>query len=351
MRITILFHTSPRVAGGGTKVLYEYANYLAQKGNRVEIVYMANQLWSNFHFPECVRRLLALKSIKKRPTWFDLDKRIVKYGVFDVNDKTIHEADVIVITDVRTAYPVSKLDGNKGKKIYMIQDFENWVLPDEKVYETYSLDFKHITVAKFLSEMVDAHSTSKAVCVSNGINTELFKVTVPIKNRNKHSIAFHYRSNPQKGSKYAFKVIRILQKRYADLEVTIVSIEKKPSDLPQNCRFVHGATPQEVADINNSAAVFMCTSVIEGFGLPGLEAMACGCALVTTDYTAVHEYAENQYNALISPVKDAESMARNVIRLFENDDLRIKIAQNGAITGAERSLESSAKKFEDAIRV
>lgn len=349
MKITILFHTSPRVAGGGTKVLYEYANYLVRKGNSVEIVYMASQLWSNFCFPPKIRRFLALKSIKRRPTWFDLDKRIVKYGVFDVNNETIHDADVIVITDVRTAYPVSRLNEKKGKKIYIIQDFENWILPDEKVYETYSLDFKHITVAKFLSNIVDAHSTCKSVCVPNGINTDLFKVTVPIEKRKKLSIAFHYRSNPQKGSKYAFDVVRILQKKYIDLEVIVVSIEKKPDDLPKNCKFIHGATPQKVADINNSVSIFMCTSMLEGFGLPGLEAMACGCALVTTDYTAVHEYAENQYNALISPVKDTESMARNVIRLLEDDNLRIKIAQNGVITGAERSLEMSAKKFEEAI--
>lgn len=349
MKITILFHTSPRLAGGGTKILYEYANYLVHKGNSVEIAYMANQLWSNYHLPESLRRFLALKSIKRRPNWFELDKRIVKYGVFDVNNDTIHDADVIIITDVRTAYPVSKLNEGKGKKVYVIQDFENWVLPDEKVYETYSLDFKHITVAKFLSNMVDAHSTSKAVCVPNGINTDLFKVKVPIEKRKEHSIAFHYRSNPQKGSRYAFETIKILQEKYPDLDVTVVSIEEKPDDLPKDCKFIHGASPQEVADINNSVSVFMCTSVLEGFGLPGLEAMACGCALVTTDYTAVHEYAENQYNALISPVKDAESMARNVIRLFEDDTLRMKIARNAAITGAKRSLEISAKKFEEAI--
>lgn len=349
MRITILFRTNPRLAGGGTKVLYEYANYLARKGNSVEIAYMANQLWSNFHFPECIRRFLALKSIKNRPTWFDLDNSIVKYGIFDVNNDTVHDADVIVITDVRTAYPVSKLNEKKGKKFYMIQDFENWVLPDEKVYETYSLDFQHITVAKILSEMVDSHSTNKAVCVPNGINVELFKVTVPIRNRNKHSIAFHYRSNPQKGSKYAIEVIKKLQERYSDLEVTIVSIEKKPAGLPPKCRFIRGATPQEVADINNSVAVFMCTSVTEGFGLPGLEAMACGCALVTSDYAAVHEYVEDQYNALVSPVKDADSMVKNVVRLFEDDNLRIRIAQNGVITGKKRSLELSARKFEEVI--
>ncbi len=349
MKITILLYTSPRVAGGGTKILYEYANYLVDHGNSVEFAYMANEIWARYHFPEKIRRFLALKSVEHRPKWFKLNDKIIKYGIFDVNDETVHDADIIIISDIRTAFPVSKLNSKKGKKIYMIQDFENWTLSDEEVYATYSLDFKHITVANFLSNIVDPYSTDKSLCIPNGINTNLFKITKPIEDRKKHSLAFHYRKNPAKGSKYAFEVVKILAKKYTDLEIIVVSTEKKPDDLPKGCKFIHGATPQKVADINNSVSVFMCTSILEGFGLPGLEAMACGCALVTSDYTAVHEYAQDKVNALISPVKDAESMAQNIIKLFENDELRIKLAHNGAITGAKRSFEISAKKFEDAL--
>ena len=73
----------------------------------------------------------------------------------------------------------------------------------------------------------------------------------------------------------------------------------------------------------------MCTSVKEGFGLPGLEAMACGCALVTTDFDGAKEYAVNNKNALVSPIKDVDAMYQNVIKLFEDENLRFKIAQGG----------------------
>lgn len=93
----------------------------------------------------------------------------------------------------------------------------------------------------------------------------------------------------------------------------------------------------------------MCSSLEEGFGLPGLEAMACGCALVSTSYKGVLEYAIDSVNALLSPIKDAKSMADNVERLFENEILRKRITKNGIKTGIERSLDKSAKKFESAL--
>lgn len=349
MRITILFHTSPRVAGGGTKVLYEYANYLTHKGHTVEIAYMANQLWSRFGLPEPIRKILARLSVYYRPRWFKLDKKIRKYALFSVNNKSVHDADVIVATDVRTAKPVAGLNQKKGEKYYFIQGFENWVLSNEDVYMTYALGMHNITVAGWLSKMVDQYSSEKSICIPNSINTSLFCVKNSIEQRNPHSLAFHYRSNPVKGCEYAFETIRILEKKYHDLIVTVVGIENEPDDMPKSCKYVHHAKPSEVADINNNVAVFMCTSVIEGFGLPGLEAMACGCALVSTDCLGIHEYAEDGKTALISRIKDAEGMARNIERFFDDNELRIRFAKTGALEASKRSTEKSAEKFERVI--
>ena len=57
-------------------------------------------------------------------------------------------------------------------------------------------------------------------------------------------------------------------------------------------------------DILNYASIFICSSINEGFGLTGAESMACGCALATTSYPAVFEYAVDKKNCLVSPVKD-----------------------------------------------
>ena len=349
MKITIVFHTSPRTAGGGTKILYEYANILSMKGHNIELAYMANQLWSKKHLPEQIRKIMARISIQIRPRWFKLDVNIKKYALFSVDNQNVHDADVVIATDVRTAKPVSKLSNRKGEKFYFIQGFENWSLPDENVYETYTLGMNNITVSNWLSELVDQYSDKPSICISNSINTDVFKVDVPIDKRKPHSIAFHYRSIPIKGCEYAFETIQILENRYPDLEVTVVGIEDEPQGMPKCCKYVRRASQQEVANINNNVAVFICSSIKEGFGLPGLEAMACGCALAASNYQAIKEYAEDGKTAVISPVKDAKAMADNIIKLFEDDEYRVKIAKKAAEVASRRSLEVAADRFEKAI--
>ena len=88
----------------------------------------------------------------------------------------------------------------------------------------------------------------------------------------------------------------------------------------------------------------------EGYGLTGLEAMACGTALVSTSYKGVLEYASDGMNALLSPVKDVNGLVRNVQRLFDDDDLRIRIARNG-VESVRKNLnwEKAVDKFESVI--
>ena len=105
----------------------------------------------------------------------------------------------------------------------------------------------------------------------------------------------------------------------------------------------------DVSKINNRSQVFLCTSIEEGFGLPGLEAMACGCAVVSTAYEGIFEYAIDRENALLSPIKDVDAMINNVIMLFENDELRKKIVDNGMKTAKERSFKKAADEFENII--
>jgi glycosyltransferase involved in cell wall biosynthesis len=51
--------------------------------------------------------------------------------------------------------------------------------------------------------------------------------------------------------------------------------------------------------------------------------------LVSTDNGGVREYAEHEVTALLSPPKNPEALAQNIVRLLENDDLRIRIAKAG----------------------
>ena len=344
MKISFVMSNCPRKPTGGHKIVFEYANYLA-RNNNVTIYFGYAESFSRFHFPVFLKEFLARTATKYfRPNWFKLIN-VHKVCVKNFSNNSISNSDIVIATDVKTAIPVFGLEECKGKKMYFIQDFENWNVSDEYVKSTYCLNMKKIVVSKWLRELIGSLSDdSNIYYISNSINTNIFKNTNEV--RKDHSIVFQYRSNIAKGCKYAIDVISKLRIIYSDLLVTIISNEKKLDNIPSWCEYRYNVSQLEVAKINNSSQVFICTSIEEGFGLPGLEAMACGCAVASTAYKGVYEYAIDGENALLSPPRDVDAMVTNIRKLFDDDALRNRIVENGIKTGKERSLEKSAEQFE-----
>ncbi len=351
MKVNFVMYSCSANPSGGEKVIYEDANYLSQHGHEVHIYYYGFNILLKLHgkIPEGIRRWMIRKTVAKRPGWIKLHSSIQKHTIFSIDDEHLDDADVVFATAVETAEPVKNLSASKGKKFYLVQDFENWSVGDQAVYHSYQLGLNIVTVSHWLENLVKQYSKDPVYCISNAINTDLFKLKNPISARKDHTLVFHYRNNAYKGGRYAIEVVKKLINKYPDLKVTIVSSQEKDDHIPDFCHYVYNASPEQVAQINNEAQVFMCTSVKEGFGLPGLEAMACGCALVTTDFDGAKEYAVNNKNALVSPIKDVAAMYENVIRLFENQSLRLKIAQEGIKTAGERSLERTGEQLVEII--
>jgi GT2 family glycosyltransferase len=79
----------------------------------------------------------------------------------------------------------------------------------------------------------------------------------------------------------------------------------------------------------DAARVFAVGSWFEGFCQPGLEALACGVPLVTTDNGGCREYAHDGETALVVPPRDAGAMAAAMSRLLEDETLAKELASNG----------------------
>ena len=75
--------------------------------------------------------------------------------------------------------------------------------------------------------------------------------------------------------------------------------------------FVGGVALEETVRFYQAADVFVYPSLNETFGLPILEAMACGCPVVTSDTSAMPETAGGA--ALLADPKDPASIARAII--------------------------------------
>ena len=78
-----------------------------------------------------------------------------------------------------------------------------------------------------------------------------------------------------------------------------------------------------------AARVFAVGSWFEGFCQPGLEALACGTPLVTTDNGGCREYAIDGETALVVPPQDPPAMAAAVRRLLDDAELAARLSANG----------------------
>jgi glycosyltransferase involved in cell wall biosynthesis len=81
------------------------------------------------------------------------------------------------------------------------------------------------------------------------------------------------------------------------------------------------------------AAVMAYPSIEEGFGLPALEALACGTPLVTTDGSALAEIVADA--ALLVPPGDADALAGALTTVLDDDDLATRLR----MAGPERASE------------
>lgn len=105
-----------------------------------------------------------------------------------------------------------------------------------------------------------------------------------------------------------------------------------------------------MATLYSSADVFIYPSYAESFGLPPLEAMACGVPVVTTDCKGNRDYAINDINCLIVPPGDPTALARAILKVLTNDKLRERLIENGIATAKQFTWDKVVNRVEEAFK-
>ena len=106
-----------------------------------------------------------------------------------------------------------------------------------------------------------------------------------------------------------------------------------PSDLPFpviNRGRIYD--PNKVAQMLSDGAVLLDSSHFQGFGRPGLEAMACGTPPVLTNEGGVNEYAIDDENCLMVNPRDHEAMGDRMLRLLNDPALSARLRKGGLET-------------------
>lgn len=103
-----------------------------------------------------------------------------------------------------------------------------------------------------------------------------------------------------------------------------------------------------LAGLFRHAAAFCFPSLYEGFGIPILEAFACGCPVVLSDRSCFPEIAGNAA-AYFNP-EDRESIAASIETLLCDTELRSSLSEKGMRRSKDFSWERSAEKTLEVYR-
>lgn len=123
-----------------------------------------------------------------------------------------------------------------------------------------------------------------------------------------------------------------------------------PPGVPPFSRFAaENGLERDLAAFYRACDVFVFPSLVEGFGLPPLEAMAHGAAVVVTDCGGVREYARDGVNCRLVPAADADRIADAVRELAGNDELRARLRAGGLETAARFTAARFAGECADEI--
>lgn len=359
MKINIVLPPYSSKPVGGYRVAYEYANALANRGHEVSIVHP-------FYISEGVFPKTFLGKLKKitkflvhklpfvnreqKVTWQQIEPKVKVLFIPSLNEKYIPNSDVVIATAWYTANYVNDYSISKGRKYYLIQHYETWNGSIEKVNATWLYSMKKIVIAKWLLEVGMKLGATDMLHIPNAIDHRKFRLIKSITERRKR-VAMLYHTEAWKGAADGIEALKIVKKDFPELEVVFFGVSQRNENIPEWIEYVQNPSQEKlVNDIYNNSAIYLCPSWLEGWGLPSIEAMACGCALISTDNGGVKDYGVDGETALISPPKDPVRLAENLLKVLKDDNLRIKLAEKGRQAILQFNYETSTHKLEKFLR-
>jgi len=106
---------------------------------------------------------------------------------------------------------------------------------------------------------------------------------------------------------------------------------------------------KSIMNLYSLAEALVFPSIYEGFGIPPLEAMKCGCPVIVSNTSSVPEVVGDA-GLYINP-KNPASIAGVLTKLVSNKDLREKLIAQGFAQSKKFSWTLSAKKLLDILRL
>ncbi|MGB7291868.1 MAG: glycosyltransferase family 4 protein [Thermodesulfobacteriota bacterium] len=324
-------------------MVVEYANYLADRGHHVS-------LWYNIN--NTVFEINPLVKLRKIPL-------PTKLGTIIHSLVKKFHSDAIVVDIIPLASLLSIR--NRSRLIYFAQGFDESYHTNRiqksliRILYFFSLNLmkvKGIAVSNQLAHMLREKYNARITVVENGIDLLNFyhdpdEELIGSK-ANRKAVLLLSRRDHAKGLDIAMNVINKISEEWKDrIEIWICGDDLDEQILKVNVRNFGWVVQDRLRKLLSSADVLFYPTRHEGFGLLPLEAMACGCPVITTEAV---RYLADAENALIAKLGNEFNIKEKLERILTDRQLTDDLRNNGFITVKKYDLRHSTINFEEAIK-
>ncbi|MCA2390897.1 MULTISPECIES: glycosyltransferase family 4 protein [Lactococcus] len=335
-------------AVGGFKIVYQYANWLVEQGFDVSISYCyspSDPVGYSF-----IKRLVDLHIYKfsnrdSKVTWFPLNSEIKSYYNCIFSEE-FPDADIVFATASNTASLVYKLPKEKGKKFYFIQNYEAEGFGNNKEFieKTYNLGLTNVVISKDLEQKVLMSGAPEPKYLPNFYNHDEFFLEKPIEGR-KNIICLLNHTQETKRTKLGLSILREVKREIPNLEVQLFGAYDPIEELEDWIHFTKSASANQLRkEIYGSSKIYLMPSILEGWGLTGMEAMACGAALVASRIGGVVDYASDK-NSILVESDNKKAFVNALISLLYDDKRYLEIASQGKKDVELYSIDKSGERL------
>jgi glycosyltransferase involved in cell wall biosynthesis len=224
----------------------------------------------------------------------------------------------------------------RAGKIIAISKFTKKELVKGLGYPTEKIEVVYLGVDR--RKYRPLHSFKKPTCFEDGktilyVGTEEFRKNVPTLVKALHKL---------KKKIPTMKMVKVGRARSRLGRKKLLNLISE-LNLKKDVKFIEYVSEKDMPLFYNSADLFVFPSIYEGFGLPPLEAMACGLPVVTSNTSSLPEVVGDA--GIMKDPNDVEGLANAMYEVLTDNGLREDLIKKGLKRAKIFSWEKTAKKI------
>lgn len=267
--------------------------------------------------------------------------------------------------------------GVAGKRVTMVHDMAFLACPDTVAKKTRRWLERNIhsycrradlilTVSEFSRQEIHRYlkiPLEKIEVIYNGVDLTQYHPSYPEEKIEKVKSNYHITGDyllylgtlePRKNLEILIEAYRLLRERMPEAPLLVLAGKKgwmyegifkkvKVYGLERNILFPGYVAETDVPALLSGARVFVFPSRYEGFGIPPLEAMACGIPVIVSDTSSLPEVVGDA--GLLTPPENAEKLAEQMEHLITDKTLRERCIRAGLVRVQEFTWQKSARQL------